>query len=59
MLQGFYDWKEQLEKKSPIQIFSTAADNQPSVDINVHQGEREMALDNKSLGRFTLDGIPG
>tara|TARA_B100002052_G_scaffold128943_1_gene118329 strand:- start:6682 stop:8580 length:1899 start_codon:yes stop_codon:yes gene_type:complete len=43
-------------KKS--QIFSTAADNQPSVDINVHQGEREMALDNKSLGRFTLDGIP-
>ena len=43
-------------KKS--QIFSTAADNQPSVDINVHQGEREMASDNKSLGRFTLDGIP-
>ena len=43
-------------KKS--QIFSTAADNQPSVDINVHQGEREMAVDNKSLGRFTLDGIP-
>ena len=43
-------------KKS--QVFSTAADNQPSVDINVHQGEREMALDNKSLGRFTLDGIP-
>ncbi|MAG52338.1 MAG: molecular chaperone DnaK [Nanoarchaeota archaeon] len=43
-------------KKS--QIFSTAADNQPSVDINVLQGEREMATDNKSLGRFMLDGIP-
>ncbi len=40
------------------QIFSTAADNQPSVDINVLQGEREMAADNKSLGRFTLEGIP-
>ena len=42
-------------KKS--QIFSTAADNQPSVQINVLQGEREMAADNKSLGQFTLDGI--
>ena len=42
-------------KKS--QIFSTAADNQPSVEINVLQGEREMAADNKSLGRFILDGI--
>ena len=41
-----------------IQIFSTAADNQPSVEINVLQGEREMAADNKSLGRFILDGIP-
>src|SRR3989338_896224 len=40
------------------QIFSTAADNQPSVEINVLQGEREMALDNKSLGRFILTGIP-
>ena len=40
------------------QIFSTAADNQPSVEINVLQGEREMAADNKSLGRFILDGIP-
>ena len=40
------------------QIFSTAADNQPSVEINVLQGEREMAADNKSLGRFLLNGIP-
>ncbi|MCL2148530.1 MAG: molecular chaperone DnaK, partial [Methanomassiliicoccaceae archaeon] len=39
------------------QIFSTAADNQPSVDINVVQGERKMAADNTSLGRFTLEGI--
>ena len=43
-------------KKS--QIFSTAADNQPSVDINVLQGERRMAADNTSLGRFQLVGIP-
>ncbi|NCA73908.1 MAG: molecular chaperone DnaK [Gammaproteobacteria bacterium] len=43
-------------KKS--QIFSTAADNQPSVEINVIQGERKMASDNTSLGRFILDGIP-
>ena len=43
-------------KKS--QIFSTATDNQTSVEINVLQGEREMAADNKSLGRFMLDGIP-
>ncbi|PIU01429.1 molecular chaperone DnaK [bacterium (Candidatus Torokbacteria) CG09_land_8_20_14_0_10_42_11] len=40
------------------QVFSTAADSQPSVEINVLQGEREMASDNKSLGRFILDGIP-
>ena len=40
------------------QIFSTAADNQPSVDINVLQGERKMAVDNTSLGRFQLVGIP-
>jgi len=40
------------------QIFSTAADNQPSVEINVLQGERPMAVDNRSLGRFILDGIP-
>ena len=39
------------------QIFSTAADNQPSVDINVLQGERTMAAENKSIGRFMLDGI--
>ena len=43
-------------KKS--QIFSTAEDNQSAVTINVFQGEREMARDNKSLGRFDLDGIP-
>ncbi len=40
------------------QIFSTADDNQPAVDINVLQGEREMARDNRSLGQFKLDGIP-
>lgn len=39
------------------QVFSTAADNQPSVDINVLQGERTMASENKSIGRFMLDGI--
>ena len=43
-------------KKS--EVFSTASDNQPSVEINVLQGERPMAKDNKSLGRFILDGIP-
>lgn len=43
-------------KKS--QIFTTAADNQTSVEVHVLQGEREMAADNKSLGRFHLDGIP-
>ena len=43
---------------SKSQVFSTAADNQPSVDVHVLQGEREMASDNKSLGRFILDGIP-
>ena len=40
------------------QVFSTAADNQPSVTINVCQGERAMAADNKSIGQFNLDGIP-
>ncbi len=40
------------------QIFSTAADNQTAVDINVVQGERQFASDNKSLGQFRLDGIP-
>ncbi|KKR21422.1 MAG: Chaperone protein DnaK [Candidatus Moranbacteria bacterium GW2011_GWA2_39_41] len=40
------------------QTFSTAADNQPSVEIHILQGEREMAADNKTLGRFILDGIP-
>lgn len=43
---------------SKTQVFSTAADNQPSVEIHVLQGEREMAEDNKTLGRFMLDGIP-
>ena len=52
-----------IERNSTIpnkksQIFSTAADNQPSVEINVLQGEREFARDNKSLGTFHLDGIP-
>merc|ERR1711912_44488 len=43
-------------KKS--QVFSTAADNQTTVEIHVLQGEREMAVDNKTIGRFHLDGIP-
>ena len=52
-----------IEKNATIptsksQIFSTAADNQTQVDIHVLQGEREMAADNKTLGRFILDGIP-
>jgi len=52
-----------IEKNTTIpasksQTFSTAADNQPSVEIHVLQGEREMAADNKTLGRFILDGIP-
>lgn len=52
-----------IEKNTTIptkksQVFSTAADNQPAVDIHILQGEREMAADNKSLGRFELTGIP-
>ncbi|MBI2610027.1 molecular chaperone DnaK [Candidatus Giovannonibacteria bacterium] len=52
-----------IEKNTTIpvtktQVFSTAADNQTSVEIHVLQGEREMAADNKTLGRFILDGIP-
>jgi molecular chaperone DnaK len=52
-----------IEKNTTIptrksQIFSTAADNQPAVSIHVLQGEREMATDNKTLGRFELTGIP-
>ncbi|MFA6158004.1 MAG: molecular chaperone DnaK [Candidatus Paceibacterota bacterium] len=52
-----------IEKNTTIpasksQVFSTAADNQSSVEINVVQGDRAMAHDNKSLGRFILDGIP-
>jgi molecular chaperone DnaK len=51
-----------IEKNTTIptsksQVFSTAADNQPSVEIRVFQGEREMAKDNKSIGKFILDGI--
>ncbi len=42
---------------SKIQVFSTAADNQPSVEINILQGERSMATDNRSLGKFVLTGI--
>ena len=44
---------------SKSQVYSTAMDNQPSVEIHVLQGEREMAPDNKSLGRFVLDGLAG
>jgi molecular chaperone DnaK len=52
-----------IEKNTTVpttrtQIFSTAADNQTSVEIHITQGERPMAADNKSLGRFILDGIP-
>jgi molecular chaperone DnaK len=52
-----------IEKNTTIptrksQVFSTAADNQPAVSIHVLQGEREMATNNKSLGRFDLEGIP-
>ena len=52
-----------IEKNTTVpvarsQVFSTAADNQTSVEIHVLQGEREMAADNKTLGRFILDGIP-
>ena len=43
---------------SKSQVFSTAADNQPAVDIHVLQGERPMAADNKTLGRFQLSDIP-
>ena len=43
---------------SKSQVFSTAADNQPAVDIHVLQGERPMAMDNKTLGRFQLTNIP-
>lgn len=43
---------------SANQVFSTAADNQTSVEVHILQGEREMAADNKSLGRFVLEGIP-
>ncbi len=52
-----------IERNSAIptkktQVFSTAADNQPAVDIHVLQGERKMATDNKTLGRFELSGLP-
>ncbi|MBA3685712.1 MAG: molecular chaperone DnaK, partial [Planctomycetes bacterium] len=44
--------------KTETQVFSTAADNQPAVDLKIFQGERKMAADNRVLGQFTLDGIP-
>ena len=52
-----------IEKNTTIpaqktQVFSTASDNQPSVEIHILQGDREMSSDNKSLGKFVLDGIP-
>ena len=52
-----------IEKNTTVpvsrsQVFSTAQDNQPSVEIHVLQGEREMAADNRTLGKFILDGIP-
>jgi molecular chaperone DnaK len=52
-----------IEKNTTIpasksQVFSTAADNQPQVEINISQGERALSADNKSLGKFVLDGIP-
>ena len=52
-----------IEKNTTIptkatQVFSTAEDNQPAVTVHVLQGEREMAVDNKSLGRFDLSDIP-
>lgn len=52
-----------IEKNTTVptaktQVFSTASDSQPSVEIHILQGEREMAQDNKTLGRFILDGIP-
>jgi len=52
-----------IERNTPLptqktQVFSTASDNQPSVEINVLQGEREFAKDNHPLGSFILDGIP-
>jgi len=50
--------KNTIYPVSKTQIFSTAADNQTSVEIHVLQGERPMASDNKTLGKFILDGIP-
>ncbi len=50
--------KDTIVPTSKTQIFSTAADNQPSVEIHVLQGERSMAADSKTLGRFILDGLP-
>ena len=50
--------KNTIYPTNKTQIFSTAADNQPSVEVHVLQGERPMAGDNKTLGRFILDGIP-
>ncbi|MCS7036089.1 MAG: molecular chaperone DnaK [Saprospiraceae bacterium] len=60
-LGGVYDVIIEANKTIPIKrskIYSTAADNQPQVEIHVLQGERPMAKDNRSVGRFILDGIP-
>ena len=59
---GINDMTQLIEKNTTIpanksQIFSTAEDNQPAVTVHVLQGEREMALDNKTIGRFELGGI--
>ena len=51
-------YKRQTIPTKKSQVFSTAADNQTTVEIHVLQGEREMAVDNKTIGRFHLDGIP-
>merc|ERR1712096_92 len=50
--------KKRKKKEKKSQVFSTAADNQPSVDVHVLQGERELAVYNRTLGRFNLDDIP-
>ena len=57
---GIYDVVIEANSTIPTKkskVYSTAADNQPQVEIHVVQGEREMVSDNKSLGRFILDGI--
>jgi len=61
VMGGMYDVVIEANSTIPTKknkVYSTAADNQPSVEIHVLQGERPMARDNRSLGRFILDGIP-